>query len=137
MSAMTTARWTDEFLDTMRQTTDPLADAAVRDVFSQGEVGAVDRLMGQLVKNGQIVPAGLPSSITDYLAASAQLPDWADLGLGAQAEEFFARNGITIGMTLPFASLPMCYACAKGVQVLHLTTRLQSDPKRRAKPARW
>ena len=128
---MTGSGWTDDFLDSMRQVTDPLADAAVRDVFNAGEVGAVDTLMGQLVKNGQLAPAGLPPSVADYFAVTANLPDWADRGLVAQAEEFFGRNGMTIGMMLLFASLPMCYACAKGVQVLHLTGRLQSDPKRR------
>jgi hypothetical protein len=128
---MTAALWSDEFLDTMRQLTDPLADAIVRDVFDTGEVGAVNALMGQLVKNGQVVPASLPSSVSDYFATTANLPEWMDSAQVARAEDFFARNGMTIGMTLLFASLPMCYACAKGVQVLHLTARLQTDPKRR------
>lgn len=128
---MTAALWTDDFLDSMRQEADPLADAVVRDVFEKGEVGAVDALMGQLVKNGQVAPESLPASLADYFVKSAVLPDWMDRGLVANAEEFFGRNGMTVGMTLLFASLPMCYACAKGVQVLHLTTRLQSDPKRR------
>ena len=34
-------------------------------------------------------------------------------------------------MALACASLPACYAARKGVQVLHLTARLQSDPVRR------
>ena len=34
-------------------------------------------------------------------------------------------------MALACASLPACYAARKGVQVLHLTARLQTDPVRR------
>lgn len=40
-------RWTDELLDSMRQVMDPPADDAVRQLFGEGEIGAVNKLMGQ------------------------------------------------------------------------------------------
>jgi hypothetical protein len=122
--------WTNEFLDSMRQVTDPLADAAVGEVFAKGEVGAVNALLRDLMANDQVVPDQLPKSTKDYFE-SAHLPDWVDVAKLLQAQEFFAGHGPTICVAMLFSSLPMCYACAKGVQVLHLTARLQSDAKRR------
>ena len=128
---MTSNRWTREFLDSMRTVTDPPADQAVLELFEQGDVGAVNKLMSDMLKNDQFVPEDFPPCIQRYIAKSETLPDWADENRIKKAEDFFARNGMTIGMTLLFSSLPMCYACAKGVQVLHLTARLETDAKRR------
>ncbi|MEK6289110.1 MAG: oxygenase MpaB family protein [Acidobacteriota bacterium] len=128
---MSSNRWTNEFLDSMRTVTDPPADDAVRELFEQGEVGAVNKLMSDMLKNDQLVPEDFPPCIQSYIEKSERLPDWANENKIKQAEDFFARNGMTIGMTLLFSSLPMCYACAKGVQVLHLTARLETDAKRR------
>lgn len=128
---MPSSQWTNDFLDSMRSVTDPPADQAVRELFEQGEVGAVNQLMSDMLKNDQLVPEALPPCIRRYIEKSERLPEWADANKISQAEDFFARNGMLIGMTLLFSSLPMCYACAKGVQVLSLTARLETDAKRR------
>ncbi|MFY9555807.1 MAG: oxygenase MpaB family protein [Blastocatellia bacterium] len=122
---------TNEFLDSMRNVTDLPADDAVRELFDQGEVGAVNDLLTYMLKNDQLIPGGLPPCIQQYIETSETLPDWADANKIMQAEDFFARNGVLLGMSLLFSSLPMCYACAKGVQVLHLTARLETDARRR------
>jgi ER-bound oxygenase mpaB/B'/Rubber oxygenase, catalytic domain len=118
-------------MDSMRQVMDPPADAAVKEVFERGEVQAVNDLMYELLANDQIIPERLPESVQHYLDQTGRLPDWAKPETIEYAEDFFARNGMLVGISLLFSSLPMCYACAKGVQVLHLTARLQNDPKRR------
>ena len=128
---MSSNRWDNELLASMRTVTDPPADQAVRELFEQGEVGAINKLMSDMLKNDQFVPEDFPPCIQRYIEKSETLPDWADENKVKQAEDFFARNGMTIGMTLLFSSLPMCYACAKGVQVLNLTARLETDAKRR------
>jgi hypothetical protein len=66
-----------------------------------------------------------------YLDATDDLPDWAEPETIAAGERFFAEHGPGCVMALACASLPACYAARKGVQVLHLTARLQSDPVRR------
>lgn len=128
---MASTQWTDEFLDSMRQTTDPLADDAVNELFQQGDVEAVSSLMRELLKNDQIIPDRLPPRIQRYLQQSGRFPAWADAGKIRLAEDLFARHGMLICSSLFFSSLPTCYACGKGVQVLHLTARLETDPKRR------
>ncbi len=123
--------WTDAFLDSMRQVTDPLADEAVSELFAQSEVEAVNSLMHELLRNDQLVPERFPPRIQQYLKETSQLPAWADTQKIKLAESLFSRHGILICAALFFSSLPTCYACGKGVQVLHLTARLETDPKRR------
>jgi len=130
-AARTPSRWSDEFLDSMRQLTDPIADDAVNDLFNTDEVGAVDALMNHLVNNDQIIADQLPGNIQHYLKATEALPEWADTAKIAIAEALFGRCGPSICMSLMCASLPSAYAAAKGVQVLQMTARLKTDPKRR------
>ena len=130
-AARTPVRWSDETLDLMRQSTDPVADNAVEKLFDSGEVGAVDALMNHLIQNDQLITDQLPKSIQDYLKDTTALPDWADPTRIAIAESFFGRCGPSICVSLMCASLPSAYAAAKGVQVLQLTARLKTDPTRR------
>jgi hypothetical protein len=123
--------WSDNFLEQMRQQCDPLADEAIRGLFQQGQVPAANALMRQLVSNEQALPEHLPSSLRGYFEQSGRLPPWVDMGLVRQGEELFGRYGPQIVLALFCASLPSCYCVAKGVQVLHLTARLETDPYRR------
>jgi len=118
-------------LDEMRQAGDPPADAVVHELFETNEIGAVNRLMTTLVRNDDVPTAKLPKVVRSYLQSTDDLPAWADPERIAIGEEFFGVNGPAIVMAFACASLPKCYAFAKGVQVLHLTARLQSDPTRR------
>jgi hypothetical protein len=128
---MTEQRWTDEFLEKMRQQCDPLADEAVASLFHQGKVGTANALMKQLVANEQLLPAQLPPELRWYFEQTGQLPPWVDKQLLRAGEELFCRYGPQAVLGLLCASLPSCYAAAKGVQVLHLTARLETDPFRR------
>ncbi len=123
--------WTQSFLDTMREQCDPPADEAVRTLFQQQKVQAANALMKQLVLNENVSPEMLAPPLRGYFEQSGQLPSWADLNLVRQGEELFGRYGPHIVTALFHASLPSCYAAAKGVQVLHLTARLETDPLRR------
>ena len=128
---MTATTWTDEFLDEMRELGDPPADAVVAELFAGDEVGAVNRLMKTLIANDGAPPAKLPRVVRDYLDDTDDLPSWADAERIEIGERFFERHGPACVMSLACASLPACYAARRGVQVLSLTARLQSDPVRR------
>ncbi len=128
---MTTETWSDEHLDAKREIGDPLADAVVAEIFSAGDVDAVNKLMKTLVRNDGVPAKRLPQVVRDYLDATAELPPWADREQILAGERFFEVHGPACVMSLACASLPACYAARRGVQVLHLTTRLQSDPVRR------
>ena len=123
--------WTDTILAPLRQVTDPLADAVVAEVCQHGQVEAVNALMRTLIDNDDLPSDQLPQEMRAYLATSAQLPLWADPVRIAAGERVFWRYGPESLMTLFCYGLPSCYAAAKGVQVLALTTRLGSHPTRR------
>ncbi|HEX8824839.1 MAG TPA: oxygenase MpaB family protein [Archangium sp.] len=128
---MTDTRWTNEFMDSMREVCDPPADEAVRSLFSQGMVGSANELMKQLVAKESVSSEQLPVPLRGYFEQSARLPSWADKELIREGQAVFSRCGSLSVVALVCAALPTCYAGAQGVQVLHLTARLQTDTKRR------
>src|SRR5271166_572933 len=125
------SRWTDALLDRMRELGDPMADGAVAAVLEQGGVDAVNVIMHTLVRNDQPVPEGLPAQIRAYLAETQPLPEWADMRKIKRAQQLFETWGVEIAVCLFCASLPSSYAAAKGVKVLYLTARLDTDARRR------
>ena len=127
----TVTQWTDEFLDEMREAGDPPADAAVAELFASGEVDAVNALMKTLVRNDGLPAEKLPHVVRDYLGATDDLPPWADLERIERGGAFFEVHGPACVMALACASLPSCYAARRGVQVLSMTDRLESNPVRR------
>jgi ER-bound oxygenase mpaB/B'/Rubber oxygenase, catalytic domain len=131
LPAQPSPTWTDHVLDPMRQVTDPLADAVVAEAFQQGQADAVNTLMRTLIENDDLPSDQLPQGIREYLATSAQMPAWVDPARLQAGERVFWRYGPEIIMNLFCYGLPSCYAGAKGVQVLALTTRLFSNPTRR------
>jgi hypothetical protein len=115
----------------MRQVGDPLADAVIAELFAESEIGAVNRLMRDLVTNELPIPDTLPPIVRDYLIETGALPNWADPNLVAAGEQVFWRHGPKLILVLPCYSLPFDYLGRNGVQVLALTTRLASHPARR------
>jgi mpaB/rubber oxygenase-like protein len=124
-------RWTDDLLDGFRLRGDPLADETVKNLFQRGQVETANSLLKQLIRNDQLVPHELPEMLREYLLRTEQLPDWADPELVRHGEALFGRYGPQAVVSLFCGALPASYAAAKGVQVIHLTARLATDPFRR------
>lgn len=125
------SRWTDALLDDMRQRGDPLADGPVAAVLDGGGVDGVNAMMRTLVRVDEPAPGELPPEIAAYLADTLTLPPWADQRKIERGQRVFERWGVQICICLFCASLPSSYAAAKGVQVLRLTGRLDTDARRR------
>lgn len=123
-------RWSNEFLDSMRQQGDPAADSVIRDLFAQGEVDAINSLMETLVRNDGLPSHLLPKIVQDYLSANAKIP-LASSGQIERAQNLFALNGPEMLVALGFYSLPASYAAKKGVQVIYRTAFLKDRPVRR------
>jgi anti-anti-sigma factor len=124
-------RWTDSFLDKMRQLGDPVADAAVAELFEVGQIQAVNQLMKDLVNNDYVPSADLPACIRTYLENTSGMPPWADWTRIQRGQQLFARYGLQIIAIFNCGSLPMSYAARKGVHVLWTTQRLNRQPYRR------
>lgn len=124
-------RWSDDFLDTMRGVGDPVADSAVRKVYEQGLLGPANQLLQLLVRNDQLPLNELPPGLRDYLHDTGALPPWADRAKIHRGEEIFGQYAFQVVTALFCASLPLAYAARRGVQVLHRTARLETNPRRR------
>ena len=123
-------RWSDEFLDRMRETGDDPADRAIQAVFAHNEVETVQRFLHTLRRNDDRVPDTLPAELRDCLLSVPEI-SVADASIIIEGEEFFARYGPEILVILACCALPASYAARKGVQVLHRTGFLEERPNRR------
>lgn len=117
-------KWTPDFLTSKRAHTDPLADRVVDIIMKKGEMTGVNHLFSRIVTDHASIPEDFPVELKEYFQQTSQLPDWADPTLLALGQEFYIRNGIWISLLLSYKSLPECYACAKGAEVLFHTGRL-------------
>ena len=123
--------YTDEFLDGMRQQTDPLADEAISDLMRDKRSSQYRDIIQALTTNSYKIPEGLPDSVVHFLETTRQLPDWADPKLIQRGQEFLENNISDLLLMLGLLSLPFDYAAAKGAQVLYQSERLRNNPAKR------
>lgn len=133
MSTTTTTgtRWTDAFLDEQRRIGDPEADEAIEALQAAGQTGAALRILRTLVLNDQPPPDELPASVRHYIGETRALPPWADRELILRGEHLFQRWGMQIGLLLFHKAMAEGYLAERFARVLHFTSALASDPRRR------
>lgn len=123
--------WTDELLDSMRQAGDPDGDAAIEQTYATGQAEHVREALAGFGRNSDEVPDGLPSRLREFLDESAVLPDWAEPDRMERGNDLLGRYQPYFLSTLLCSSLPMCYGCGDGAQVLYRSQRLTGRVYRR------
>jgi hypothetical protein len=126
-------KWDDAHLEALRQVADPPADTVMQAIVGDGP-DAIHRATAELstlVGEGLPPPGALPPALEAFLEETYALPPWADPDRIARGQRLFEQWGPQIIVSLFCASLPSAYACRKGVRVLHLTGRLDTDFERR------
>lgn len=118
-------------LDDMRTVADPPADAAVAAYFATVEVDDPGELFGRLVFQIALPSEEQVPEIAALLASAREAPAWVDPAAVARGQAFFNRLVTHHFAAMYMSSLPGSYAAAKGVQVLHMTSRLRTDTERR------
>lgn len=129
-TAAAETKWSDAFLDAMRQVGDPPADNVIATLYADGGVMSVWNVMKKLIENDQPVPEDLPACLQQYLASTSAIPP-VDPEIVAGGQELFAVLGPEMLMILAFYSLPASYSARKGVQVLYRTGYLNNRPNHR------
>lgn len=124
------SKWSDAFLDEMRQVGDPCADNVIDGIYTQFGLASVWNVMKKLIENDQPVPTDLPLCMQEYLAMTSEIAA-VDPESVAGGQELFEALGPEILMILAFYSLPASYAARKGVQVLYRTGFLENRPNHR------
>ena len=128
---MTSNRWTDKFLDEMREVADPLADEVVRLVIESGGLDDFNKMIRHLVNNRDTLPASMPKIVQEYFEKTQILPAWANIEKITRGERVFDLYGPEMIMMLFFVSLPYAYATKKGSHVLSITAELTRHVHRR------
>jgi hypothetical protein len=114
-------------LDALRGKTDPAAEAVVNQLFEHYELKQVNFLFRHIAEYKY--HSQIPDFLRDFLENPTPLPDWVDYEKIQQGREVFNNYGREIILALLCRSLPMCYICANGAQVLTHTARLIDIPK--------
>jgi len=127
---------TSSFLQSCRSETDELADDVIKKIIETGKAKQLNAVFSTLVSNHTFnkdtfneFDETLKSTLDNYFIESAKLPNWYNADKIKVGEKVFAEYGPEIFMLLNVSSLPMCYTCAKGAQVLYDTGRLMTHHK--------
>lgn len=106
----------------MRNEGDPPADQVIQTIYARGQREAVNVAFRELFHNPS--SDNLPSEVRQFLSATSDLPEWADLSKIAHAENFFMSWGALSLASLAAASLPECYVLKEEGRVLAITQNL-------------
>ncbi len=120
------------FLEESRFICDVYADDIAKAIFSECSRPELIFLLKWLNNTPENSPTHLDTSLKNYFDDIA-IPSWADTNRLQRATLFFSKHENIILYLLGVLALPYCYAAQKGVQVLSLSQRLQTDTLTRLK----
>jgi hypothetical protein len=119
----------------------PIDDARLRAMKHDGDHDADDIARNYLAGNSserfhRVMKARYSSEMRDpkvaeFLTAHPPLPEWATPARLQNGADFFALWGVQLGLGLFLQALPLAYASVEGVQVLALTSKLETEANRR------
>ncbi|MFM2078183.1 MAG: hypothetical protein RJA49_2073 [Actinomycetota bacterium] len=134
-------KFTDEFLEGLRDAGDPEADDVVDEYMSRVEIdvdgdGLDDltgrpttifrRLLGKAIGSDEHGP-----TVAAFINRPVPLPDWAEPARIEQAQRFFHEYAPQFALGLWLASIPSGYAGARDAIILGESIRCVSEPRAR------
>ena len=128
---MTSNRWTDAFLDTMSKQGDPLADDFLTRIMRDDEMANIRKVFAEMDSNNEIPPATTFPELSDFFAATNNLPLSVDLQRISHGEKVFQENAFTGALVLLTKSLPEGYAAPNLSIILNLSGNLRTHPYKR------
>ncbi len=129
----TSNRWNNSLLQDLRNFADPAADQVIDDIIEGDLEFGINQLFDSLVTNDAPIPKGMPEIVADYFKSTEILPDWFDIDKIKVAQGVYADFGPQANLVLFCKSLPSCYACSKGAQVMYATGRMSHHGQGMAK----
>lgn len=114
-------------LDQLRAQGDPEADALASHYLDRRPNDMFTGVLAARYRGSSL----LDPHVAEWMEDRPDLPEWAAEDRLERGAEFFAQHGIELGLGLFLSSLPLAYASHDGVQVLALTSRLETDAERR------
>jgi hypothetical protein len=114
-------------LDRLRHRGDPEADALAAHYLERPPTDMFSGALAARYGGTSLVDP----HVAEWFEHRPPLPDWVDPRRLARAADFFGEYGVELGVGLFLSSLPLAYASHDGVQVLALTSELETNTKRR------
>lgn len=115
---------------------DAEADPLVAGLIDRGEVPRVNDLLRTWTRNGQPLPAGLPTELRDFMEYARQLPQWTDQGKLRTAVEFNKKRGLYLGVLYGLASGMMSTVIPKEARAVYYSKGGQDLKDRISKTAK-
>ncbi len=128
---MTTQRWTDDFLDDLRQQGDPPADDCFAALWAEGVTAATTLIFKQLCTDDAELPADAPAALVEFFHKTDELPTHADMSRIQQGESAFMTHALPAALIMLAKSLPSGYAAPCLAKVLALSGDLEQHPYKR------
>jgi ER-bound oxygenase mpaB/B'/Rubber oxygenase, catalytic domain len=123
-----TRQFSNELMDELRQTGDPLADAVISELHQTDGITGVRSMFSWLNSSESVSSYKI---VNEFFQQNNALPVFADKKLMQKGMRFFIKNQNQIGLILACYSLPYCYAGADGAKVLAMSQRIQTDTLKR------
>ena len=124
-------RWTDSFLNTLREKGDAVADDALRILLADGEVASATKLFHEMQVNDDIHPADHFPEMENFFAHTEQLPRGIDFDRLQRAEDLFNRNVLLGALILLTKSLPEGYQAPNLSIILNISGLLRTKTFKR------
>lgn len=115
-------------LDELRNHIDSKGDKVVELLLEHYSEAALHEIFRTI--NRHVHLNDFPEFLNEYLDDMGRLPKWVDMDKIQYAQQLFFEYGRDICLTLLCRSLPMCYICANGAEVLDSTARLIDHPQK-------
>ena len=120
--------YTFDVLETKRSVMDQPVDDFVENYISSGDRSKTGVRIGNLF-SGRIFQETHGEALKQNFL---ELPKWTDFDRIRKGQKLFSRFGPEISMLLMFKSLPECYACGNGVNVLFQTGKFSYKKNKKA-----
>lgn len=120
-----------KYIEDKRQVGDINSDSFIKTILELGEIQEINSIFTELVYNKEVKAAEMPDYFKNFFSQYSQMPDFYDQTKIDLAQDCFKRFGPSIIIAYFCKSLPECYACGKGSEVLIQTKRLTNHTRRR------
>ena len=124
-------RWTDTFLDQLRNQSDDLSDEHLKKMIADGEMDLVAEVFKKMNANDEKPVHQLFPALEDFFNLSRALPAGTDFEMIKRGEEVFAKHAFPAALVMLTKSLPEGYAAPNLSIVLNISKNLEQHAYRR------
>jgi hypothetical protein len=124
-------RWTNEFLDKLRNEGDDLADEHLARLIKDGEIDLIQDVFKKMNSNDDEPLHNQFPVLDNFFEQTQKLPSHTDFARIRKGEEMFARNAFPAALVLLTKSLPEGYAAPNLSIILNISKNLEQHAYRR------